>query len=137
MLGANIGSVGWPMCGEIDIMENVGHRPNTAVFSLHGPDYYGAGTINGEHTFPAPLADDHHVFTLEWEPSEIRWLVDDVQYQKKTATDLGGRLWVFDHPFFIVMNVAVGGNWPGSPDATTVFPQTMRVDYVRVYGRTN
>jgi beta-glucanase (GH16 family) len=116
-------------------MENVGHRPNTLVFSLHGPGYSGGQSINGEHAFPAPLADDYHVFTVEWEPSEIRWLVDEVQYQRRTPADFGGRLWVFDHPFFVIMNVAVGGDWPGSPDATTVFPQTMQVDYVRVYGR--
>jgi beta-glucanase (GH16 family) len=135
MLGTNISTVGWPLCGEIDIMENVGHRPNTLVFSLHGPNYNSGQAINGEHTFPAPIADDFHVFTVEWEPSEIRWFVDDVMYQKRTPADFGGRLWVFDHPFFVLMNVAVGGNWPGSPDSTTVFPQSMLVDYVRVYSR--
>jgi beta-glucanase (GH16 family) len=82
------------------------------------------------------LADDFHVYAIEWEPNEVRWYVDDVMYERRTPADLPpGARWVYDHPFFLLLNVAVGGNWPGAPDASTRFPQTMLVDYVRVYSR--
>ena len=86
------------------------------------------------HTMSKPLADDFHVFTVEWKPGEIRWLVDEHEYRRRTPADLpAGAPWVFDHPFFMLLNVAVGGAWPGEPDASTVMPQQMLVDYVRVY----
>jgi beta-glucanase (GH16 family) len=138
MLGNDIGSVGWPNCGEIDIMENVGHEPGKTHGSLHGPGYSGATPLTGTYTLAsgARFTDDFHVFAVEWEPTAIRWYVDGALFQTRTASSLpAGTKWVFDHPFFIILNVAVGGNWPGAPDATTVFPQTMKVDYVRVYQR--
>jgi beta-glucanase (GH16 family) len=138
MLGNDIGSVGWPTCGEIDIMENVGHEPGTTHGSLHGPGYSGATPMTATYPLPsgARLADDFHVFSVEWEPAAIRWYVDGVVYQTRTPSSLpAGTRWVFDHPFFIILNVAVGGNWPGTPDASTVFPQMMTIDYVRVYQR--
>jgi beta-glucanase (GH16 family) len=135
MLGKNINKVGWPKCGEIDIMENIGREPSTVHGTIHGPGYSGAAGIGSAYNLPAGVfADDFHVFAIEWEPGAIRWYVDGNLYQTRTETDLhAGAAWVFDHPFFILLNVAVGGSWPGNPDSTTVFPQRMYVDYVRVY----
>ena len=138
MLGNDIGSAGWPSCGEIDIMENVGHEPGTVHGSLHGPGYSGATPMTGTYALPggARVADGFHVYAIEWEPDAIRWYVDGALYQTRTPASLpAGRRWVFDHPFFIILNVAVGGNWPGPPSAATTFPQTMAIDYVRVYQR--
>ena len=133
MLGDNIPSVGWPTCGEIDIMENIGKEPGRVHGTVHGPGYSGAQGVSSAYDLRAgAFADTFHVYAIEWEPAAIRWYVDDVLYKTVTPKDLPGR-WVYDHAFFIILNVAVGGYWPGSPDATTVFPQTMRVDYVRVY----
>ncbi|MEZ7130228.1 family 16 glycosylhydrolase [Nonomuraea sp. AD125B] len=133
MLGNDIGSVGWPNSGEIDIMENIGREPNTVHGTIHGPGYSGGGGIGAGYTIGGAFADAFHTFAVDWSPNLIVWYVDGVEYQRRTPADLGGNRWVFDHPFFMIMNVAVGGNWPGYPDATTTFPQTMTVDYVRVY----
>lgn len=133
MLGSNISAVGWPECGEIDIMEKVGFEPYTVHGTVHGPGYFGVGGISGKTTLSTPIADQFHVYAVEWEPKAIRWYVDNTPYHSVTPDDLKGNPWVFDHPFFILMNVAVGGFWPGYPDDTTQFPQTMLVDYVRVY----
>lgn len=134
LLGGNFEDVGWPGCGEIDIMEHLGHQPTILHGSLHGPGYSGGEAVTRRFDSGEPLANDFHVFALEWDGDRISWMVDDVRYQSVSPRDLpaGGR-WVFDHPFFLVLNVAVGGNWPGPPDSTTTFPQTMLVDYVRVY----
>ncbi len=135
MLGNNIGEVGWPQSGELDIMENIGREPATVHGTIHGPGYSGCCGVGGGYTLPSGnLSDDYHIFAVEWSPEEIRWYIDDVNYFIATIDDIpDGTEWVFDHPFFILLNVAVGGNWPGNPDDTTVFPQTMHVDYVRVY----
>ncbi len=138
MLGADIPSAGWPACGEIDIMENIGREPGIAHGTLHGPGYSGASAIGAPFTL-APgqrFADDYHVFAVEWEREAIRFYANGQLYLTRTPANLpAGSRWVFDHPFFLLLNVAVGGNWPGPPDATTVFPQQMLVDYVRVYRR--
>jgi beta-glucanase (GH16 family) len=133
MLGANFDSAGWPRSGEIDIMENVGKEPNTVYGTVHGPGYSGGSGISGSLVMDAPLSDDYHVFAVEWFPDEIRWTIDDQLFHTVTPEDVGSRQWAFDQPFFLLMNVAVGGNWPGYPDETTTFPQEMRVDYVRWY----
>ena len=135
MLGQNIGTAGWPGCGELDIMENIGREPSIVHGSAHGPGYSGGNPLTGQYTLPAgSFSDDFHVFALEWEPTALRFYVDNVLYETRTPADLpAGTTWVFDHPFFLLLNVAVGGYWPGYPDNTTVFPQTMLVDYVRVY----
>jgi beta-glucanase (GH16 family) len=138
MLGDDIDEVAWPACGEIDIMENIGKEPSTIHGSLHGPGYIGDAGIQAPYTLPGKrrFADDFHVFAVEWEPEAIRFYVDDDLYVTRTRADLHpGWKWVFDHPFFLLLNLAVGGSWPGNPDATTVFPQYMLVDYVRVYQR--
>ncbi|PYO97671.1 MAG: glycosyl hydrolase family 16 [Gemmatimonadetes bacterium] len=136
MLAENCEQVGWPGCGEIDIMENIGREPNRVHGTVHGPGYSGAQGVTSTYQLSAgSFADSFHVYAVEWESDAIRWYVDDTLYRTVTPKDLPGR-WVYDHPFFIILNVAVGGYWPGTPDSTTVFPQTMRVDYVRVYERT-
>jgi beta-glucanase (GH16 family) len=137
MLGGDIDKVGWPTCGEVDIMETIGSETNTNVGSLHGPGYSGGNPLNGKYTLPSGTFDtDFHVYAVEWEPTTIRFYVDNVNYETRTSADVPkGSRWVYDHPFFMLLNVAVGGNWPKSPDATTVFPQKMLVDYVRVYAK--
>jgi beta-glucanase (GH16 family) len=135
MLGDNIDAVGWPRSGEIDVMENIGKEPSTVHGTMHGPGYSGASGIGGAAGLDrGTVADDFHVYAVEWEPLQIRWYLDDRVYRTSTPADLPtGTQWVYDHPFFLILNVAVGGQWPGSPDATTTFPQRMTVDYVRVY----
>ena len=132
-----LGGNNWPAQGEIDIMENLGHTPRIAHATVHGPDYYGAGGITKKTDAGVPLSEDFHVYGLDWSPKRLVWLLDGVEYFRVTRADVEtrGKRWVFDHPFFIILNVAVGGAWPGSPDARTVFPQTMLVDWVRVTPR--
>jgi beta-glucanase (GH16 family) len=135
MLGANIDAVGWPGCGEIDVMENIGREPAMVHGTMHGPGYSGDKGITGSYTLPSTaFADDFHVFAVEWIPGQVRWLVDEREYRRTTPADLPlGATWVFDRPFFLLLNVAVGGAWPGDPDSSSTFPQQMLVDYVRVY----
>jgi len=136
MLGNDIGTAGWPTCGEVDIMENIGKEPGENHGSMHGPGYSGGNPLTASYALPggAALADAFHLFAIEWETGVVRFYVDTTLYETRTPADVpAGKTWVYDHPFFILLNVAVGGGWPGDPDATTVFPQTMLVDYVRVY----
>ena len=136
MLGYQNDQLGWPNSGEVDIMENVGKIPGTVYGTVHGPGYSGGNGIGGSYTLAnsAAFSDAFHVFAIEWEPNVIRWYVDGTQFFTVTPADLpAGKQWVFDHPFSLLLNLAVGGGWPGSPDGTTVFPQTMLVDYVRIY----
>jgi beta-glucanase (GH16 family) len=137
MMGNDIPTVGWPKCGEIDVMENIGREPGMVHGSLHGPSTT-AITSDETSTFSLPagqnFADDFHIYAVEWDTSAIRFYVDANNYATFTKAQWpAGGQWVFDHPFFILLNVAVGGNWPGSPDSTSQFPQQMLVDYVRVY----
>lgn len=137
MLGDDIDRTGWPSCGEIDIMENVGLEPSTVHGSLHGPGYSGGHPLTGIFSLPQGrrFSAGLHVFAVEWEPTTIRFYVDNTLYETQTPQSIPGKHWAFDHPFFLLLNLAVGGGWPGSPDATTVFPSSMLVDYVRVYER--
>ena len=142
MLGSNISNVGWPVCGEIDIMENIGQY-NTATQNgghIHGPvapangDYNGGNGVGSTFTFPAGQAANtgFHLYAAEWNPTSITFYVDGTAYQTLTAASLpGGGQWVFNHPFFIILNLAVGGAVGGPVGAS--FPQQMLVDYVRVY----
>ncbi len=133
MLGDNIQKINWPNSGEIDIMENIGSEPHRVHGTVHGPGYSGSNGIGASHILSGePYAADFHEYAIEWEPEEIRWYMDDTQYFALTPDNVPGE-WVYDHPFFIILNVAVGGTWPGYPDKTTTFPQQMQVDYVRVY----
>lgn len=138
MLGNDLGSNGWPACGEIDIMENVGKEPATVHATIHGPGYSGGNGISAAKALAAgKFADDFHLYAVEWEGTQMRFYVDGALFATRTPADLpsNGSPWVFDHPFFLILNLAVGGNWPGAPDGSTTFPQQMLVDYVRVYRR--
>jgi beta-glucanase (GH16 family) len=133
ILGEDFSTDGWPACGEVDIMEFIGKEPDQIHATMHGPGYSGAGGIGSSLTTSAEsLKNDFHVYAIEWQENEIRWYFDDQQYFRMTSEDVPDT-WVFDHPFFIILNLAVGGNWPGYPDGTTAFPQFLYVDYVRVY----
>jgi beta-glucanase (GH16 family) len=144
MLGTNIDSVGWPTCGEVDIMENIGKVSDqgTDHGTIHGPqgggDYNGGAGVGSSYTLSSgALADNFHVYAVQWTPNQIQWFLDTNLFFTATPASLpGGSTWVFSQPQFIILNVAVGGNWPGNPDGTTVFPQQMLVDYVRVYQQT-
>jgi beta-glucanase (GH16 family) len=132
MLGGNISQVSWPKCGEIDIMEYLGHEVSKTYGTVH---YNDAGHVykGGSYTLPSGQGfdDQFHVFTIIWQENSITWYVDYNQYYEATSSTI--KFEAFDLPQFFIFNVAVGGNWPGPPNATTVFPQTMTVDYVRVF----
>jgi len=139
MMGDDFDTVGWPSCGEIDVMENVGNEPFTVHGTFHGPGYSGNDGPTAEYAAPgAKLADDYHIYAVEWEPAQIRFYLDDHLYFTGTPRNLPAeKKWVFDHPFYLILNVAVGGEWPGTPEPATLFPQSMLVDYVRVYSRSD
>jgi beta-glucanase (GH16 family) len=138
MLGNNISTVGWPACGEIDIMELVGNDPSTVHGTAHwGAQGQGFSFSKGEDyklSGGAKFSDEYHVFSILWKFGEIEWLVDDNPFFKLTISDVNGN-YPFDQDFFFILNVAVGGNWPGNPDSSTSFPQRMVVDYVRIFDR--
>jgi beta-glucanase (GH16 family) len=135
MLGDNISTVGWPACGELDIMEMIGgsNREKTVHGTIHWADgsnqhaqYGGSKTLSS-----GMYSDKFHVYSVEWNESYIKWYIDDVFYHQIDITP--GHLSEMHAPQFFIFNVAVGGNWPGNPDASTVFPQQMLVDYIRVF----
>jgi beta-glucanase (GH16 family) len=123
----------WSVSGEIDIMEHIGKEPRAVHGTVHGPGYYGSGGLGKMYRSKHAFADDFHVFGIDWEVDAIHWTVDGERYHTLRAEHLRGKPWVFNHAFYINLNVAVGGNWAGNPDKSSVFPQTMLVDYVRVY----
>ncbi len=139
LLGNNCDVNPWPACGEIDIMEYLGDGPTVVFGSAHGPNFSGAESISKEYELTNSRFDtEFHVFGIEWSPNQINYYVDDVLYQTITPETIadetdGDGTWVFDNSFYIILNVAVGGNLPGSPNPNTTFPQRMLVDYVRVY----
>lgn len=135
MLGQDFQEVGWPSCGEIDIMELIGSSPKIVHGTAHylsdnnGPQFRGSSTfLQGGGDF----SDEFHVFSIVWRENYIEWRMDGQKFHSLTPADLDG-VWPFNDGFFFIMNVAVGGDWPGSPDANTVFPQRMLVDYIRLY----
>jgi beta-glucanase (GH16 family) len=135
LLGSNIPEKGWPDCGEIDVMEYIGKEPDAIFGTIHGPGY--SGSLGRSHMLrlSADVADGFHVFAVEWGPGKIDWLCDGAVYASASAQDLDGYEWVFDKDFFIILNLAVGGNWPGPVGLDTAFPARMLVDYVAVYQR--
>ena len=142
LLGEDINKVGWPSCGEIDIMEYLGHDTKTVYGTVHGPGYSGAKGISKPYRIldesQKDFSQTFYTFALEWDENEIRWYVNDVNYHKVSKETIENRYmakWVFDKPFFLILNVAVGGYWPGYPDQTTKFPQAMYIDYVRIYSK--
>jgi predicted outer membrane repeat protein len=135
MLGTNLDQVGWPQSGEIDIMEYVGREPYEVFGTLHGPGYSGGQSYGQYYVLDEPVADQFHTFAVEWEPDKITWLLDGMPFFTATPFDdyMLGKEWVFNHPFYILLNVAVGGNFGGPVGEDTTFPQSMLVDYVRLY----
>jgi beta-glucanase (GH16 family) len=136
-LGTDIDQSGWPECGEIDVMEHFGQKPTTAFGTIHGPRDDGDANADYEPGRPivhtTPLAQEFHTYGVQWLPGSIQFSFDGRPYWSITAADLpAGSRWVFDHPFFLILNIAIGGKWAGSPDASA-FPQALYVDYVRVY----
>ena len=135
MLGTNISSVGWPACGEIDNMELIGTKPSTVYGTLHWSNAGGSHASKGSD-FELPSGDfsnQFHVFSIVWAENNIQWYVDDQKYLDISISDVGAGNYPFNMSQFFIFNVAVGGNWPGSPDNTTEFPQRMFVDYIRVF----
>ncbi len=137
MMGESIGKVGWPAGGEIDIMEFLGHQTKMTFGTLHGPGYSGGNGVQGKTASNSPLCDDFHVYGVEWDPTGIRWTFDGKVFHTVTPNDVGASGWPFDQPFYMILNLAVGGGWPGYPDATTEFPQRLVVDWVHVYKDAN
>lgn len=137
MLGSNIDQVEWPQCGEIDILELRGQEPHLINGTLHGPGYSGGSAITKVFGLQNSRFDaDYHVFAVEWTQESIDFFVDDYLYQRLSPTDVPGE-WVYNQPFFMLLNVAVGGNYVGFPTTQTPFPQRMIVDYVRVFEASN
>nr|WSY49627.1 family 16 glycosylhydrolase [Streptomyces sp. NBC_00886] len=126
--------VNWPASGEIDVMENVGYEPSTVHGTIHGPGYSGSGGIGAAYSLSngQAFADAFHTFAVDWAPNSIKWSVDGVVYQTRTPADVGSNTWVFNKPFFLILNLAVGGYWPGDPDSSTAFPAQLVVDSVSV-----
>lgn len=133
MLGANIDAVPWPQCGEIDIMEQRGQQPSVTHGSVHGPGYSGGNAVTKSYAIRNGRFDtDFHLYAVEWGEDYIDFFVDDYLYHRITPEDVTGE-WVYNQPFFLILNVAVGGNFVGFPTTGTPFPQAMYVDYVKVY----
>lgn len=137
LIGANCDQSPWPACGEIDVMEYRGQEPGLVHGSLHGPGYSAGAAITRPFSLPGGAAfdADFHLFAIEWTGDQIAFFVDGTLYNTIFASQVPGSRWVFDHPFFVVLNLAVGGDYVGPPDNSVNFPQSMLVDYVRVYER--
>ena len=137
MLGANVDEVPWPGCGEIDVMEYQGQRPSRVFGTLHGPGYSGGESISGDFFLPdgETFVDDFHVLAADWDPSLVRFFVDGELYHTVRSTDVPQGKWVFDHEFFVILNLAVGGTLGGPVGPDTVFPAEVLVDYVRIFER--
>ncbi len=132
-LGTDIGEVGWPQTGEIDIMEYVSRLPNEIFGTIHGPGYSGGNAFGNVWDFGVPTSSEYHTFAIEWQPDLIEWYVDDIRYHTAIPADVAPNEWVFNDPVFLILNMAIGGNFGGPVSDDLTFPQEMKVDYVRVY----
>ena len=133
MLGSDIDQRPWPGCGEIDIMEYLGKDPTAILGTMHGPGYSGAQGLTKSYRQGSSIADDFHTYAVEWDATQISWFFDGVKYSTYTRADIGSREWVFNQPFFIMLNMAIGGTLGGLAGPSTVFPLQLQVDYVRVF----
>ena len=133
MLGSDIDEVGWPACGEIDVMEHVGSEPSTVHGTVHAPGYAGlGGGLGGAHRAEYDLSGDFHVYGVDWDADQITWLLDGRPYHRRMPGEVPGSVWPFRHAFFLVVNLAVGGAWPGNDTETPELPATMLIDWIRV-----
>jgi beta-glucanase (GH16 family) len=131
-LGRNLDSVLWPNSGEIDIAEGLGRTPYTVYGTIHGPEYFGADGLSATFEAKAPLSEGFHVYGLEWSPGLLRWTFDGAVYHEESKARLIGRTWVFDQPFFLMLNLAVGGGLGGTPASDLHSPATFSIDWIRV-----
>lgn len=133
MLGSDIDEIGWPACGEIDVMEHVGSDPCTVHGTVHAPGYAGlGGGLGAAHRAECDLSDDFHVDGVDWDAGQVTWLLDGRPYHRMTPRGAPGSVWPFRHPFFLVVNLAVGDAWPGNDTKTPELPATLLVDWIRV-----
>jgi beta-glucanase (GH16 family) len=133
MLGSNIDTLAWPRCGEVDVMEQVGRLPNRVYGTIHGPGYSGNRAVSATIDLPQPVADEFHVFAIDWTRNNLTWTVDGKPYLHASSGDVAPNRWAFNLPFFLLLNLAVGGDFGGPVGADAQFPQSMSVDYIRVY----
>ncbi len=133
MLGSNFDTEGWPKCGEVDIMEHIGKMSQKIHGTLHATGYSGSYGITGSIKSKSSLYDSYHTYSLEWNEEGFKWYFDGKKYHEVYKKNIKSGIWPFDSEFFILLNLAVGGYWPGYPDETTQFPQTYTIDYIRVY----
>ena len=132
-LGTDIDVVDWPQTGEIDFMEYVSRLPNEIFGTIHGPGYSGGQSFGNVYDFGEPVYNNYHTFTIEWQPDLIKWYVDGILFHTATPADVSPNEWVFNDPVFLLLNVAIGGNFGGAIDPNLELPQSMAVDYIRVY----
>jgi len=135
LLGDAFSSIGWPACGEIDVMEYRGADPNIIHGSIHTPSSYG-GTVNTATNYVMNVENQFHLYSIEWDATKIRFLIDNSEYYVYQPSVYNADTWPFNASFFAILNVAVGGSF-GGPVNNAIFPQTMEVDYVRVYQKIN
>lgn len=135
MLGSNFNGSNWPDCGELDIMEHLGREPDLILGTMHGPGYSGATGLTKWYRQKTDIAEDFHIYAIEWEKDQVSWFFDGEKYSTYTREDVGIKQWPFDQPFFIILNLAVGGTLAGPIGLNTAFPVRLLVDYVRVYQR--
>lgn len=133
LLGSNVDEVGWPESGEIDVMEYVGRRPTYVMGTVHGPGYSGSLGISGSIDLGEPVSDAFHTVALEWAPGRLTWCLDGSPFHEVTSDDVAPHDWVFEQPFFLIVNLAVGGNLGGPVFPDTEFPAQLLVDYLRLY----
>ena len=131
MLGQDIGTTGWSQCGEIDVMEVLGHDPEVVHGTVHGPGYSGNAGVTASCRARASLTEGFHIYSVAWEPGRIGWHLDDQLYAAVAPGGLQGRPWVFRQDFYLLINVVVGGTFPGNPDTSRTFPRAMLIDYIR------
>lgn len=134
MLGSDIDDVGWPGCGEIDVMENLGADPGRVFGTVHCPGHSGPNGVSGEATTRPVQPGAYRLFAVDWEPGSIVWSVDGRAYHSVSSTQLGAS-WVFDHSFYLLVNLAVGGTLGGAVGEDTRFPAELKLDYLRVFSR--
>jgi beta-glucanase (GH16 family) len=133
MLGSSFNGKNWPDCGEIDIMEYVGREPDLVIGTAHGPGYSGALGLSKWNRQEYNISDAFHTYAIEWQPGQVQWYYDGAEYFTVTRADVGDREWVFDQPFFVILNLAIGGTLGGTIGLDTKFPKQFEVDYVRVF----